>query len=54
MGHSSVQVTLGTYGHLLPGIDEQLTSGLETLGREARERDRGPASVVRYPSASRT
>jgi integrase len=52
MGHSSVQVTLGTYGHLLPGIDEQLTSGLEALGQEARERVRGTASVSvksRYP-----
>jgi hypothetical protein len=31
IGHSSEQVTLGTYGYLLPGIDEQLTSGLETI-----------------------
>jgi hypothetical protein len=45
MGHSSVQVTLGTYGHLLPGIDEQLTSGLKALGRQARERVRGARSV---------
>jgi hypothetical protein len=36
MGHSSIQVTLGTYGHLLPGIDEHLTNGLDTLGRAAR------------------
>ena len=36
MGHSSVQVTLGTYGHLLPGIDEHLTNGLDSLGRAAR------------------
>ncbi|MHB8264259.1 MAG: tyrosine-type recombinase/integrase [Acidimicrobiales bacterium] len=28
MGHSSVAVTLGTYGHLLPGLDEELTARL--------------------------
>jgi hypothetical protein len=36
MGHSSVQVTLGTYGHVLPGIDERLTSGLDDAARAAR------------------
>ncbi len=25
LGHSSINVTLGTYGHLLPGLDEELT-----------------------------
>jgi hypothetical protein len=29
LGHSSVQVTLDTYGHLFPAIDEALTEGLE-------------------------
>jgi integrase len=42
MGHSSIQVTLGTYGHLLPGIDERLTNGLDDLGRSARQRPRSP------------
>lgn len=36
MGHSSVQVTLGTYGHVLPGIDERLTCGLDDAARAAR------------------
>ncbi len=36
MGHSSVQVTLGTYGHVLPAIDERLTSGLDDAARAAR------------------
>ena len=28
LGHSSINVTLGTYGHLLPGLDEELTRKL--------------------------
>ena len=28
MGHSTINVTLGTYGHLFPGIDEQLDDAL--------------------------
>ncbi|HEV2368326.1 MAG TPA: site-specific integrase [Acidimicrobiales bacterium] len=33
LGHSSIQVTLDRYGHLLPGLDEALTDGLETVYR---------------------
>lgn len=29
LGHSSIQVTLDRYGHLLPSLDERLTDGLE-------------------------
>ena len=29
LGHSSVTVTLGTYGHLLPSLDEELTRKLD-------------------------
>jgi integrase len=29
LGYSSIQVTLDRYGHLLPGLDESLTDGLE-------------------------
>jgi integrase len=29
LGHSSIQVTLDRYGHLLPSLDEALTDGLE-------------------------
>ncbi len=28
LGHSSINVTLGTYGHLLPGLDEEITRQL--------------------------
>jgi len=30
MGHSTINVTLGTYGHLFPGIDDQLNHALGT------------------------
>ncbi len=30
LGHSSIKVTLDTYGHLFPALDEALTDGLET------------------------
>lgn len=28
MGHSTINVTLGTYGHMFPAIDEQLDDAL--------------------------
>jgi hypothetical protein len=30
LGHSSITVTLNTYGHLLPSIDEALTERLDS------------------------
>ncbi|HVB04859.1 MAG TPA: site-specific integrase [Acidimicrobiales bacterium] len=36
LGHSSVTVTLNTYGHLLPGIDSSLTEALDRAGRAAK------------------
>ena len=36
MGHSSITVTLNTYGHLLPGLEERLTEALDARGREAK------------------
>ncbi len=36
MGHSSITVTLNTYGHLLPGLEERVTEALDARGREAR------------------
>ena len=33
LGHSSIQVTLDRYGHLLPTLDETLTDGLEQTYR---------------------
>ena len=31
LGHSTINVTLGTYGHLFPHLDAQLTEGMEQL-----------------------
>ena len=33
LGHSSITVTLNTYGHLFPSLDEALTDGLEATSR---------------------
>lgn len=35
LGHSSVQVTLDRYGHLLPSLDETLTDGLDATYRRS-------------------
>jgi integrase len=35
MGHSSITVTVDTYGHRLPGLDEEAASGLETMLQRA-------------------
>jgi len=60
MGHSSITVTLNTYGHLLPSLEERLTDALDARGRAARQappgrdsksvRSRGgPADVSALP-----
>lgn len=36
LGHSSIQVTINTYGHLFPSLDEALTDGLEAQFQEAK------------------
>lgn len=36
LGHSSVTVTINTYGHLMPGLEAQLTEGLDAVYRGAR------------------
>ena len=38
LGHSSITVTLNTYGHLFPSIDEALTDRLEELYQSAQNR----------------
>jgi len=43
LGHSSIQVTLGTYGHLFPTLDEALTSRLD----KAIQSERGNRSGAR-------
>jgi hypothetical protein len=31
LGHGSIRVTLDTYGHLLPSLDEDVADGLEAV-----------------------
>ncbi|MHB1446405.1 MAG: site-specific integrase [Acidimicrobiales bacterium] len=46
MGHSSITVTLNTYGHLLPKIDMALTDGLDQMIRTAQaERPERPKVI---------
>jgi integrase len=35
LGHSTIQVTLGTYGHLFPSLEESLTAALDSVYRTA-------------------
>jgi integrase len=35
LGHSSITVTMDTYGHLLPSLDEEVAMGLEDAHRAA-------------------
>ena len=35
LGHSTIQVTLGTYGHLFPSLEESLTVALDDVYRTA-------------------
>jgi integrase len=37
LGHSSITVTLNTYGHLFPELDESLTEGLEDVLARAKQ-----------------
>jgi len=41
LGHSSIQVTLDTYGHLFPELEEDVTQRLDAVGRAALERRAG-------------
>lgn len=45
MGHSTINVTLGTYGHLFPAIDEQLDEALALRFIDSRQA-RQPSPVV--------
>jgi integrase len=44
LGHSTITVTMDTYGHLLPSIDDELSAGLDAAFRSARE---APAAYLR-------
>jgi integrase len=48
LGHSSIQVTLGTYGHLFPTLDQALTSRLDQAIAAARQEANG-TEVARRP-----
>ncbi len=41
LGHSSINVTMDAYGHLLPSIDESLATGLDEVLRAAVARETG-------------
>ena len=43
LGHSSIKVTLDTYGHLFPALDEALTEGLDEQFQNAISNDARPA-----------
>ena len=49
MGHSSITVTLGTYGHLLPGLDEALTDRLDRTIAE-QSADAPIARILHVPN----
>ena len=36
LGHSSIQVTLGTYGHLFPNLEASLVDALDEVYRSAQ------------------
>ena len=44
LGHSTIQVTLGTYGHLFPGLEEHLDGALNEMFNSAASRT--PADVT--------
>jgi integrase len=46
LGHSSIQVTLDTYGHLFPELEAHITEGLDEVYRGVVKRS-GPASRER-------
>jgi hypothetical protein len=47
MGHSSMQMLLDAYGHLLPPLSEQPTEDLEAVQKPPRVVQRGAATVRR-------
>jgi len=55
LGHSSITVTLNTYGHLMPGLDAALTTSLDQLGRGAQDAYRpAPTEVLSILSPTPT
>ncbi|GIU92353.1 MAG: site-specific integrase [Acidimicrobiia bacterium] len=57
LGHSSIVVTMNTYGHLLPGLDEEAADTLGQVwaaaGRAQSRTKRAPKPVVPLPRRNR-
>ena len=49
LGHASIRLTLDTYGHLLPGLDERLCDDLEEAHFEALAASPRPESGIVVP-----
>ncbi|VAW05105.1 hypothetical protein MNBD_ACTINO01-1388, partial [hydrothermal vent metagenome] len=41
LGHSSIQVTMDRYGHLMDGLDEQTAARLDAIAESIHKRDTG-------------
>ena len=50
MGHSTINVTLGTYGHLLPSLDAMLSQALDATYRNARPSEDADVAEFRTPA----
>lgn len=46
LGHASIQVTLDTYSHVVPGLQEAATSGFDEAMRQALPEGVGKASLT--------
>ena len=49
LGHASIRLTLDTYGHLLPGLDERLCDDLEKAHLEALAASPRPKQGIVVP-----
>lgn len=52
LGHSTIQVTLGTYGHLFPNLEESLDSALDSVFTSAELRPAPEVSALRGHASS--
>jgi hypothetical protein len=48
LGRSCIKVTLDTYGHLFPNLDEALARGLDDLGRHSAASS--PPALAKMPA----
>lgn len=53
LGHSSITVTMNTYGHLFPELDESLTEGLDAAYRAARDANRESVAARQWHDTPR-